>query len=601
VSPDPAAEARLGDLAIIRRLIAMARPEWGHIAALALLTLAATPIALLAPIPTAIVVDSVLSDRPLPDWVSRILPAAAEHSDTAILVVAFALTIGIALVRHLNGLATWLLQVYTGERLVLEFRTRLLRNAQRLSFSFHDRRGVADSTYRIQYDAASIQWVLIYSFISILSASLTLLAMFAVTARIDVRLALVALGVAPVLVTLSLLSRSRLKRQWVDVKRLESSAMGLVQEALGATRVVRAFGREDHEETRFADLARDGLRTQVRVSASEGIYQLAVGVALATATGLVMIVGAHQVQSGQITLGELLIVLAYLAQLLAPLSALSTEIASLQGWFVSAGRALELLDERPDVIDSPSARPLDRASGHIEFRNVWMAYEGDRWALRGATFEVRPGMRVGIQGQTGAGKSTIISLLPRFYDPAVGAVLLDGVDLRQYRLADLREQFAIVLQEPVLFGTTIGHNIAYARPGASRAEIVQAAIAANAHDFIAALPQGYETEVGERGLTLSGGERQRISLARAFLKDAPILILDEPTSSVDSETETAIMEAMDRLMAGRTAFIVAHRLSTLDRCDLRLRVKHGTVEVLKPRPVPSLQKSVLQQAWEPPT
>ncbi|MDQ3931802.1 MAG: ATP-binding cassette domain-containing protein, partial [Actinomycetota bacterium] len=249
----------------------------------------------------------------------------------------------------------------------------------------------------------------------------------------------------------------------------------------------------------------------------------------------------------------------------------------LQSSLASAERAFELLDAEPDVPDRPDARPLRRAEGRLEFRDVSFSYDGEHQVLHGISFEIEPGTKLGIAGRTGAGKTTLVNLASRFYDPMAGNILLDDVDLRDYRLADLRNQFGIVLQEPVLFSTTVAENIAYARPDASFEEIAAAAKAANAHDFIAALPEGYDTEVGERGMRLSGGERQRISLARAFLKDAPILILDEPTSSVDLRTEALIIEAMERLMTGRIVLMIAHRLSTLENCDARMVLEEGRI------------------------
>jgi len=252
-------------------------------------------------------------------------------------------------------------------------------------------------------------------------------------------------------------------------------------------------------------------------------------------------------------------------------------VADLQSGLASAERAFALFDESPEVEDLAHGRRLGRCRGAVEFRNVSFAYDESHPVLRDVSFAIEPGTRLGIAGPTGAGKTTLVSLITRFYDPVAGHVLLDGVDLREYRLADLRRQFAIVLQEPVLFSTTIGENIAYSNPDAEPSAIVTAAQAANAHDFITALPEGYATPVGDRGMLLSGGERQRIALARAFLKDAPLLILDEPTSSVDVTTEAAIMDAMERLMQGRTTFMIAHRLSTLDICDARLELEGGRI------------------------
>ena len=279
--------------------------------------------------------------------------------------------------------------------------------------------------------------------------------------------------------------------------------------------------------------------------------------------------------AGQLSLGNLLLVMAYLGQLYAPLRAISRKVADLQAALVSAERAFSLLDQQLEVEDRPDARPLERARGAVSVSGLCFAYPDGPEVLHGIDFEVAPGDRVGIMGHTGAGKSTLVSLLMRFYDPTRGSVCLDGIDLRDLRIADLRRQFAMVLQEPILFSTSVAENIAYGRPDASDAEIERAAQLADAHAFVSQLPHGYATQVGERGMTLSGGERQRIGLARAFLKDSPILILDEPTSSVDLDTEANIVEAVEQLMQGRTTFVIAHRPSTIQHCNVRLNLKEG--------------------------
>ena len=296
----------------------------------------------------------------------------------------------------------------------------------------------------------------------------------------------------------------------------------------------------------------------------------------------VLFIGVRHVRSGALTLGQLLIVMGYLAQLYQPLKTISRKTSSRQFYLASAERAFALLDERPDVPERSHARSIGRAAGAVAFRHVSFAYNPDHPVLHDVSFEVPPGARVAIEGPTGAGKTTLVGLLIRFYDPTAGGILLDGVDLRDYRLADLRNQFTIVLQEPVLFSTSIAENIAYGRPGANELDIVRAAAAAGAHDFVVRLPRGYATPVGERGMQLSGGERQRIALARAFLKDAPLLILDEPTSSVDVKTEAAILDAMDRLMQGRTAFVITHRTSALATCDMRLQLEGGRLVEMAP-------------------
>ena len=563
-----------GDVVLYRRLLQETRPYWLHLAGLFGLGLLASPVALLTPVPLKIAVDSVLGGHPLPVFLQPFFPESAAQSPTAILLFAIGLLVAVAALGQLQGLASTLLQAYVGERLVLDFRARLVNQVQRLSVSYHDSRGTADSLYRIQHDVPAIQ-NLVDGVIPSVSAAITLAMMITVTVLLDWQLALVALAISPPLFFLSGVYRPRMRSQWRHAKKLESSALAAVQETLGALRLVKAFRQEARETDRFLRRSREGMAARLGLALLQGRYGLYVGLTMALGTAAVLLIGVRHVRTGALTLGQLLLVMGYLAQLYQPLKTISRKAASLQSYLASAERAFALLDERPDVPERLHARSLVRAAGAVEFQHVSFAYNSDRPVLHDVSFAVPAGARVAIVGTTGAGKTPLVGLLPRFYDPTAGAVLLDGMDLRDYRLADLRDQFAIVLQEPVLFSTSIGENIAYGRPGASDLDIVRAAKAAGAHDFIGSLPRGYATPVGERGIQLSGGERQRVALARAFLKDAPLLILDEPTSSVDVKTEAVILQAMDRLMQGRTAFLITHRLSALATCDARLQLEQG--------------------------
>lgn len=553
----------------------MARPYWLHVTGLFALSLLAAPLALLLPLPVKLAVDSVIGSLPLPRILDSILPEAITASRPALLIAVAVMVILIAVLSQLQELATALLRTRAGQEVLVAFRTQLFRKAQRLSLTYHDSKGTSDSLYRIQYDASSVQYVAIDGVIPFVAAVTTAVTMLYVAMRLDRQLALVAIIVAPVLAIISHSYRLRLRRQSIEVKELESAAQSVLHEVLGAIRVVKAFGQEKREADRFAQRADESIRAQLRLTWAEGGLGLLARTTTAIGTAVVLFIGVQHVQSGALTLGNLLLMLGYLGQLYQPMRSIGQKVAIMQKHLASAERAFALLDETPDVLERPHARPIHRASGAIAFRNVSFAYDPERVVMRDVSFEVVPGARIGIAGTSGAGKTTLVSLLTRFYDPAEGAILLDGVDLRDYRLADLRNQFAIVIQDPILFSTTIAENIAYARPGATPEHIITAAIAASAHEFITALPDGYNTLVGERGMMLSGGERQRISLARAFLKDAPILVLDEPTSSVDVNTEQLIMDAMDRLAHGRTTFMIAHRLSTLANCDVRIEIEDG--------------------------
>src|SRR5919107_3905440 len=564
------------DLALIRRLVRHIRPYWPYILGLFLLSLLTIPFALLLPLPLKITVDSVIGSEPVPGFLDAFLPETITSSDAALLVFVVGFVIAVYSFQKLMESATLLLSTYSGQKMVLRLRTQLFGHAQRLSLMYHDSKGTSDSAYRIQYAAPSLQWLL-ESIPPLVTSLFTFVGIIYVTYRVNPQLALIALAVSPFLFLAARAYSLRLRPRWRKVYELDSSALSVVQEGLAAIRVVKAFGQEDRERERFLNRSRESLRARVGAAFLEGSFSVFTGLVMGMGTAATLFVGVRLVQSDALTLGDLILVMGYLAQLNAPLKALSQSPTILQRSLASAERAFLLLDEVPDVVERTGARALPRARGAVTFRDVSFAYRKDQPVLHDVSFAIEPGTRVGISGTTGAGKSTLVNLLTRFYDPTAGQILLDGVDLRDYKLSDLRDQFAIVLQEPVLFSTSVAENIAYARPDASEEEIVEAAKAANAHEFIVELPHGYETSVGERGLSLSGGERQRISLARAFLKDAPILILDEPTSSVDTKTEAVIMDAMERLMQGRTVFMIAHRLGTLANCDVRLEIENGRV------------------------
>jgi ATP-binding cassette, subfamily B, bacterial len=567
----------MNDLTLFRQLLQLARPHWLRLATLFAVGLLASPLTLLAPLPLKIAVDSVLGSRPLPGLLDAVVPATTARTAAALLVLVAVLALLIALLSQLQAFAATYLTAAAGERLVLDFRARIFRHLQRMSLSYHDTVGTADSGYRIQTDAPAIRNVVVDGFIPLVGAALTLGGMLYVTVRIDWELALVALAVSPPLLLAARAYRPRLRSESRKVKKLESAALAVVHEVLGALRVVKAFGQEAGEDARFARRAGEGLRGRLRLAAAEGRFAIIVGLVTAAGMALVLFVGVGHVRAGALTLGDLLLVMGYIGKLYDPLKTISRKSATLQVHLASLERAFALLNQLPDVTERPHARSLVRARGAIAFRSVSFGYGPDRPVLHDVTLDVAPGTRLGIVGTTGAGKSTLISLLTRLYDPTDGAILLDGVDIRDYRLDDLRRQFAVVLQDAVLFSVSIAENIAYAVPGASREQIVAAAQAAMAHQFIIQLPQGYDTQVGERGVMLSGGQRQRIALARAFLKDSPVVVLDEPTSAVDERTEAEIVKALKSLERGRTVIIISHRASALQRCSAILAMERGRV------------------------
>src|SRR2546426_9543373 len=586
----------MGDVVLFRRLLSQARPYWPHVAALFLLSLLSSPLSLLTPLPLKIAVDSVIGSHPLPHVIAPFVPDAIARSPATLLAIAVGLLVTVALLRQLQGMTNTLLQAYVKEKLVQNFRARLFRHVQRLSLAYHDARGTSDSTYRIQHDATAIQYVLIESVIPFISATVTLVGMIYVMTRFDWQLALIALAISPGLVVTGRMFRRRLRRHSREAKKLESSTMSIVQEVLGALRVVKAFGQEAREEERFIRRSTQGMKVRLRLASLEGSFNVLVGLATAAGMAAVLLIGVRHVGAGVLTLGELLMVMAYMNQLYEPLKTISRKAATLQLHLASAERAFALLDEPSDVEERTNARPLARARGGIVFHNVSFAYGKDRPVLHDISFDVEPGTRLGIVGASGAGKSTLMSLLTRFYDPTSGQIWLDGIDLRAYKLEDLRRQFGVVPQDPVLFSASIGENIAYARPGAAQGEIITAAQAANAHEFIVGLPQGYDTQVGERGVQLSGGQRQRIAIARAFLKDSPVLVLDEPTSSVDAGAEAAIVEAIRALMRGRTVILITHRSSLLESCTALVVLENGRVVADSTRPRASARPSAAPSA-----
>jgi ATP-binding cassette subfamily B protein len=560
---------------MLRRAFDDLRPYLWPMIVLLVLSLLAVPITLITPIPVKLLVDSVLGSQPLPGYLTVFVGSQPSRSFALWLAIGILLTT--AVLTYLQNLANVWYSNKVGNRMTLDVRSRLFRQMQRLSVSYHDTMGAADSAYRTLNDAPMLRSFGIDSLIPLTTSILTLVAMILVMLYLDWQLAVIALLVSPLMFVLTLVFRPRIRAGWRKFRASESAAMAVAQESLGASRLVKSYGQEDRRSEQLVSHYNESLSAQLSVQVNSAVYGLLVGVVTASGLAAVLYIGIGHVEAGILTLGNLLVVNFYVTQLYTPLRSVGQSILDIQMSLTGIERYNSVLDEKPDVPESPNALPLTRARGEIAFHNVSFEYTKDHAVLHDVTFELPAGNRLGVVGPTGSGKTTFSSLLLRLFDPTAGVITLDGIDLKDYKVADLRNQFAVVHQETVLFSTTVAENIRFARPNATMAEVVAAAKAANAHDFIMGLPEGYNTLVGERGMKLSGGERQRISIARAFLKDAPVLVLDEPTSSLDIHTESAILDTIQELMEGRTTLMIAHRPSTLRNCNIIMVLEEGRV------------------------
>src|SRR6266705_431190 len=551
---------------IYRRVLRYYRPFLGQTIFGLCLALIGIGLNLLKPWPFKIIVDDFLGAGPAirPDWRMWVL------------LLCLAL-IGIQL---LWGIINWItnyLFVKIGLQALLKFRTDLYSYLQSLSLKYHDARRSSDSSFRVAYDSQSIQTIYNKGFTNIFGSVITLVGTFVIMLRLDWQLTLVSLGIVPLVVGAIYLFAHRIRRESTSIQEHESAVLAQAQEGLSSIRMVHAFGREDFEVRQFQQQARQSLQANLRLTLINVNSALVIGTLMVVGTAAMYYVGTLHVLAGTLTLGSLLVFSAYLLMLYQPLEALTYTTWAMEGATAGAKRCFEILDRRDDVVDSPDAVAISSAKGAIAFQSVSFGYAQDRHVLRDVDLRIDPNQIVGLVGGTGAGKSTLLSLVPRFYDPNKGSITLDGRDLREITKKTLRTQIAIVLQDTLLFSTTVRENIAYGRPDATEEEIVDAACRAQADEFIRQLPNGYASLVGERGGHLRVGQRQRIGIARAFLKNAPVLLLDEPTSALDPSTEAAIMETIRELMRGRTTLIATHRLATIHNLDHIIVLEHGRI------------------------
>jgi len=545
------------------------------ILALLVISLLAVPIALIFPLPIKLLVDSVLGSQPLPGYLTIFV--GSQVSKSLAISLAISILLGAAVMTYLQNLVNVWYSNKVGNRMTLDVRARLFRQMQRLSIAYHDTMGASDSAYRTLNDAPMLRSFGIDNIIPLATSILTLAAMILVMVYLDWQLALIALLVSPLMFLLTLAFRPRIRAGWRKYRASESAAMEVAQESLSASRLVKSYGQEERKNQQLVSHYSASLSAQLKVQVDSAFYSLLVGVVTAAGLAAVLYIGIGHVQAGILTLGSLLVVNYYVTQLYTPLRNVGASILDIQMSLTGVERYRAVLDEKPDVPESPNALSLARAKGQITFRKVSFEYTKDHPVLQEVSFSLPSGSCLGVVGPTGSGKTTLSTLMLRLFDPTEGSIILDDIDLRDYKLADLRNQYAVVHQETVLFSTTVAENIRFARPNATIDEVIAAATTAKAHDFITSLPNGYDTLVGERGMKLSGGERQRISLARAFLKNAPILILDEPTSSLDVHTESAILDTIQELMKDRTTLMIAHRPSTLRNCSMILMIENGRV------------------------
>ena len=523
------------------------------------------------PWPLKVIVDDVLGGRPL-GW-----PGLGTLGGPALLALACLALVAIYSLLGVLSVTSNYATIKVGQQMVNDFRSELYAHLQRLSLAFHSRRQVGDLLYRLTSDTFAIQTLTMNGFFPVITSVVLLVGMLGVMLRLDWVLTLIALAVVPLLFGAIVMLSRRITVLATDARIKESAVWAIAQRTIGAIRVIQAFTTEEEEHRRFVATSGASLAANLRLYTSQTVYTAFVNVVVAAGTAAVLWFGVTHVLAGKLTVGEVLVFTSYLASLYAPINSLMQTYGLVQGARVGAERVFEILETAPDLRDGTRPLAREEVRGAVTFEAVRFGYDPAQRVLEGVDFHVRAGEVVAIVGATGAGKTTLVSLVPRFYDPTAGRVLFDGIDVRDFQLKALRQQVAMVLQPPLVFPTTVRDNIAYGRPDATASAIEGAAHVAQLDDFLERLPEGLDTVVGEAGATLSAGEQLRITIARAVLRDAPILILDEPTSALDATTEARVMQGLEALMAGRTTFVIAHRLSTVRRADVILVLDAGRI------------------------
>ncbi len=562
------------------RLARYALPQARGLAAILALTLVGVGLGLLAPWPLKLIVDNVLREQPLPPqlaWVTT-LPGADSPAD--LLGWLAAATVGVFLLRRMISILQGYIQTGTGSRMAYRLAADVFDKLQRKNLSFHSRRQTGDLVRRVTADTSCVDELVSKVLLPLITSVVTMLAMFYVMWQLSRPLAIFAIIlIVPLGFIIRMFARPMSDRKYQEWQ-LQGEIAALIEQTLTSIPMVQAFGREHHEDRRFRRVAQRTLQANLRSEFSQHQFRVSGGAISAGATAVVMIVGGLAAVHGRLSIGELLVFIAYFAALYSPVETLAYLSEGFASASAGARRIFEIVDEDEESIsDLPGAKPFLQTVNErditVRIEHVTFGYEPNRPVLHDVSLTACPGEVVALVGATGAGKSTLMSLIPRFFDPWQGAIYFNDQNIRSLQLGSLRRQVAIVPQEPFLLPLSLADNIAYGRPDASRQEVIAAAEAACADEFIRRLPNGYNTIIGERGITLSGGEKQRLSIARALLKDAPILIMDEPTAAMDTVTESNLVEALQRLMQGRTTFIIAHRLSSIRNANQILVLENG--------------------------
>jgi ATP-binding cassette subfamily B protein/subfamily B ATP-binding cassette protein MsbA len=564
-------------MSIYRRVLDYYRPDLGPTFVAMALTLLANAFNVLRPWPLAFIVDKVLPAAPrTPHGLTLAGYDLGAWSVPVIIAIVCSLMVIFHLLASGIGYVVNVITIRCGLHGLMRLRTQLYAYLHSLPLKYHDQRRSADSSFRVAYDSQSIQAFYSKGFF-IFQSAISLVTTFAAMWYFDWSIALLSLAVVPFMMLVIYLYAKRIRDQSTAFAEKESAVLTVAQEGLSSIKMVQAFGREADEVQQFHTSARESLETNLKLNATSMKSAFLVGTLIAASSAAMYYVGATHVLSGQLTVGQIWYLSTLLLMLYQPLEALTHIAWAFQGAAAGATRCFEVLDKENDVPDAADAEAITSCRGEVVFENVAFGYNSDREILHDVNLHIEPGQTVAFVGGTGAGKSTLLSLVPRFYDPTLGSVQIDGHDLRTITKKSLRDHISIVLQDTLLFSTTIRENIAYGRPDATEEEIIEAAKRAQAHEFITALPDGYRSQVGERGGHLSVGQRQRLGIARAFLKGAPILILDEPTSALDPTTEAAIMSTIEELMRGRTTLIITHRIATIHSVDKIVVLAKGTV------------------------